>query len=275
MEYQSFIEHSLHQASEIASEKFGRVSGTIKDEDSNQILTEADTQIGRLLVDLIRGEFPKHNIIDEETGVIDNSSQFTWVIDPIDGTSNFVQGIPNYGIMIGLLREGEAISAGISLPFFQEIILAEKGQGTFRNNERLQVTKESDLSSVLVAYQLDARQNDPDFTRREYARVAEIALAVRNLRTSGSCFDAVMVAEGKYGACLNQTAKIWDVVATQLIIEAAGGVCTDFFGRKLDYSKPLIQAGNNFTYCLASSTLHEQIQKIIRRDDWNNMNEKN
>ncbi len=266
MEYQRFIEHSLRKASEIASEKFGRVSGTIKDKDNNQILTEADTQIGRLLVNLIRGEFPKHNIVDEEIGIIDNNSQFTWVIDPIDGTSNFVQGIPDYGIMIGLLSEGEPISAGISLPYFHEIILAERGQGAFRNHQRLQVTKENDLSSVLVAYQLDAHQNDPDFTRREYSVVAEIALAVRNLRTSGSCFDAIMVAEGKYGACLNQTAKIWDVVAVQLVVEEAGGVCTDFFGRKLDYADPLVKAGNNFTYCLASPTLHEQIQKIIRRD---------
>lgn len=264
MEYQRFIEHSLRQASEIASKKFGRVSGTIKDGDNNQILTEADTQIGRLLVQLIRREFPKHNIVDEETRVIDNNSQFTWVIDPIDGTSNFAQGVPNYGIMIGLLRKGRPISAGISLPSFHEIILAERGQGTFRNHQRLQVTKEDDLSSVLVAYQLDAHQNDPDFTRREYSIVAEIALAVRNLRASGSCFDAVMVAEGKYGACLNQTAKIWDVVAAQLIVEEAGGVCTDFFGRNVDYTNPIIQAGNNFTYCLASPILHVQIQKIIR-----------
>ncbi|MEK7617475.1 MAG: inositol monophosphatase [Patescibacteria group bacterium] len=265
MEYQQFIEHSLHQASEIASKEFGRVSGTIKDEDNNQILTETDTRIGRLLVNLIQGEFPEHNIIDEETGVVDNNSQFTWVIDPIDGTSNFVQGVPNYGIMIGLLRGGEPISAGISLPFFQEIILAEKGQGTFRKNERLRVTEERDLSSVLVAYQLDSHQNDPDFTRREYTTVAEIALAVRNVRTSGSCFDAVMVAEGKYGACLNRTAKIWDIVAAQLIVEEAGGVCTDFFGRDLDYVDPVSRVANNFTYCLASPILHEQIQKIIRR----------
>lgn len=264
MEYPRFIEHSLHQASEIATEKFGKVSGNVKGEDNNQILTEADTQIARLLVNLIRREFPKHNIIDEETGVIDNNSQFTWVIDPIDGTSNFVQGIPNYGIMIGLLQGGEPITAGISLPFFQEIILAEKGQGAFRNKKRLQVTKEDNLLSVLIAYQLDAHQEDPEFTRKEFSTVAEIALAVRNLRTSGSCFDAVMVAEGKYGACLNQTAKIWDVVSAQLIVEEAGGLCTDFFGRELDYTDPIIQAGKNFTYCLASPKLHAQIQEIIR-----------
>lgn len=264
MEFQRFIEHSLHQASEIASKKFGRVPGTIKDEDNNQVLTEADTQIGRLLVHLIREAFPKHNVIDEETGIIDNNSQFTWVIDPIDGTSNFVQGIPNYGIMMGLLRGGEPISAGISLPFFQEIIVAERGQGTFRKGQRLHVTKESDLSSVLIAYQLDAHQNDPDFTRREYATVAKIALAARNLRTSGSCFDAVMVAEGKYGACLNRTAKIWDIVAAQLVVEEAGGVCTDFFGRELDYVDPLNKVANNFTYCLTSPILYKQIQKIIR-----------
>lgn len=264
MEYQRFIEHSLQEASKIASEEFGTVSGFIKDRDSNQILTKTDTEIGKFLTSLIQKEFPTHNIMDEELGVVDKNSQFTWVIDPIDGTSNFAQGVPHYGIMIGLLKEGEPISAGISLPFFHEIILAEKGQGTFKNQERLKVSQENNLLSALVAYQIDAHQDNPNLTRREFALISDIALAIRNLRTSGSCFDMVMVAKGKYGACLNQTAKIWDIVAAQLIVEEAGGTCTDFFGEKLDYANPLSKAAANFTYCLATPTLHRQIQKIIR-----------
>lgn len=261
--YQKFIEESLQKASQIASSNFGKVFGVVKGNDSNQVLTETDILIGKLLIDLIQKEFPEHNIIDEEAGVINKNSQFTWVIDPIDGTSNFAEGIPNYGIMMGLLKGSKPIAGGIALPFFKEIILAEKGKGAFCNGEKLSVTKENNLLSALVAYQIDGHQEDPDFTRRECQILADIVLKVRNLRNSGSCFDAVMVAKGKYGGYLIRTGKIWDMVASNIIIEEAGGVYTDFFGKPMDYKNPLAKAKDNFTFCSGSPILHKQLQEII------------
>ncbi|MBI2334469.1 inositol monophosphatase [Candidatus Daviesbacteria bacterium] len=215
--YQKFIEQALQKASQIASANFGKVSGVTKSEDNNQVLTETDVQVGKTLIALIQKEFPEHNIIDEESGVINKNSEFTWVIDPIDGTSNFAQGIPNYGIMIGLLKGSTPIAGGIALPFFKEICIAEKGQGAFCNGEKLSVTKETGLLSTLVAYQIDGHQENPDFTRKECQVVAEIVLNVRNLRNSGSCFDVVTLAKGKYGGYLIRTGKIWDVVASNIM----------------------------------------------------------
>lgn len=263
MVYQKFIEESLQKASQIASSNFGKVSGIVKTGDNNQVLTETDVQIGRLLIDLIQKEFPEHNIIDEEAGVIDKNSGYTWVIDPIDGTSNFAEGIPNYGIMMGLLKDSKSIAGGIVLPFFQEICIAEKGEGAFCNGEKLTITKETNLLSTLVAYQIDGHQEDPDFTRKECQVMAEIVLSIRNLRNSGSCFDAVMVAKGKYGGYLIQTCKIWDVVASNIIIEEAGGVYTDFFGKSIDYSNALNRTSENFSCCASTPALHKQLQKII------------
>src|SRR6185312_7657304 len=114
----------LEDAAKIANEKFGKVSGVIKGGDTNQVLTEADVAIGKLIIQRLQKEYPDYNIIDEEAGVIDKHSEFTWVVDPIDGTSNFANGVPTYGIMIGLLRKETPIAGGIVLPYYKEIYIA-------------------------------------------------------------------------------------------------------------------------------------------------------
>lgn len=263
MNYSDFITSVLQDASKIADENFGKVSGITKEDDNNQVLTEADLAIGKLIIEKIKREYPDYNIIDEEAGVIDNGSEFTWVVDPIDGTSNFANGVPTYGIMIGLLRNATPIAGGVSLPFFNKIVIAAKGKGAFSNGEKISVTKETNLLNCLVAYHIDSHREAPQMTRDECKLVAEIILNSRNLRSSCSVYDGVLVATGNYGANLNRTSKIWDNVALQIVIEEAGGVYTDFFGEPIDYSNPLKKVKENFTFCAAASQLHKQLQKII------------
>lgn len=258
-----FVADVLNSASDIAKNSFGTVSWTIKAEDRNQVLTETDLAISKFLIDKIREVFPAHNIIDEEAGIIDNNSEYTWVIDPIDGTSNFARGIPLYGIMVGLMRGDSPAVGGIALPSFSEIYFAEKGTGTWCNNAKVRVTEETDLASILVAYGIDRRREDPNFTKKECRLLARIILNVLNIRSSNSVFDAVMVAKGKYGAVLNRSSRIWDNVAQQIVIEEAGGMYTDFFGRPLDYSDPLSKANENYTFCAAPPALHRQLQQIL------------
>lgn len=265
MDYKKFIIEILNQASKIANKNFGKVTSTIKPKDYNQVLTETDLEIGKFLVNNIKKIYPEHNIIDEETGVTNKNSLFTWVIDPIDGTSNFAVGVPTYGIMIGLLKNTTPIASGISLPYFSEILIAQKGKGTILNGKKVQVTKETNLSNALVAYGTDGHKDNPDLTRREAKLLGEIILNVRNIRASNSVFDSVMVAEGKYGGFLSRNSKIWDNVAQHILIEEAGGIYTDFFGKQIDYSNPLSKAKDNFTFCAASPVIHGQLQKIIQR----------
>lgn len=261
--YQKLIFSILKSASSIANNQFGKVAGITKVGDNNQVLTETDLAIGEFLISQIRQFYPKHNIIDEEAGTIDNKSEYTWVIDPIDGTSNFAQGIPLYGIMIGLLREDKPIAGGIALPAFSEICVAEKGAGSWCNNERLNVTNDANLLSNLVAYGIDGHRENPDFTIEECRLLADIILNIRNIRSSNSAFDVVMVAKGKYGGFLNRTSKIWDNVSQQILIEEAGGIYTDFFGDPIDYSNPLSKISENYTFCAAPPALHKQLQTII------------
>jgi myo-inositol-1(or 4)-monophosphatase len=266
MEYKDFIEETLKEASIIAQNNFGKVRGTTKGSDNNQVLTKTDLEIGKTIIEKIKDKFPEHNIIDEEAGVIDKKSNFTWVIDPIDGTSNFANGAPLYGIMLGLLKDEEPIAGGLALPSFSEIYLAEKGKGAYCNGEKISVTKETNLKNSLVAYGIDGHQEDSNFTREECRLLAEIILNIRNLRTSNSVFDIAMVAKGGYGAFLNRTSKIWDNVAQQIIIEEAGGIYTDFFGNRVDYSNSLKKAENNFTFLAASSFLHTKLLSIIKKN---------
>lgn len=265
MEYKDFIVEALEEASNIAKESFGKVSGVTKEGDNNQVLTETDLKIGQAIIKKIQEKFPEHNIIDEEAGVIDNKSNSTWVIDPIDGTSNFANGVPLFGTMLGLLENNIPIAGGLALPAFSEIYVAEKGKGAYCNGEKIKVSSETELKKSLIAYGIDGHQEDPEFTKSECSLLAEIILNIRNLRTSNSVFDIAMVAKGNYGAFLNRTSKIWDNVAQQIIIEEAGGIYTDFFGQKIDYSRGLTNSQDNFTFLAASPELHKQLLEIIKK----------
>jgi len=262
-QYQEFILRSLEAASKIANDQFEKVLGKTKAGDNSQVLTKTDLAVGSLLIKKIGEAYPEHNIIDEEAGIINNHSEYTWVIDPIDGTSNFAEGVPLYGIMIGLLHENRPTAGGIALPAFSEICVAEKGKGAWCNNKRLAVTKETNLLSTLVAYGIDGHMENPNFTKAECRLLGEIILNVRNIRSSNSAFDVVMVAKGKYGGFLNRTSKIWDNTAQQILIEEAGGIYTDFFGGPIDYFNPLSKSKVNYTFCAAPPALHKQLQAII------------
>ena len=228
-------------------------------------LAATDLAVGKLIVVAILTAFPDHNIIDEEDGVIDKGSRYTWVVDPIDGTSNFANGLPTYGIMVGLLKEDRAVAGGIILPQFDQLYVAQKGMGAFRNGEKITVSSETTLLKSLVAYGIDGHQENPERTRQEVKLLGEIILNIRNLRTTNSAYDMAYVADGKYGAYLNQNTKIWDNVALQPIIEEAGGIVTDFWGKPMRYQHALRHSQENFTICAAAPALHKQLQLIIQQ----------
>jgi myo-inositol-1(or 4)-monophosphatase len=263
MNYAAFIENTLREASIIASTNFGKVKAQNKGTDNNQVLTETDLAVGKLIIEKITSNYPNHNIIDEEAGVINKNSNFTWVVDPIDGTSNYANGLPAYGIMLGLLDNDSPIAGGIALPFYDELYIAEKGKGSFCNGERISITSETNLLSCLVSHWIDAHQENPQITYDECQQIGDIVLNIRNLRTTNAVYDTAMVACGKYGGVLGRSSKIWDNVAQQIIIEEAGGVYTDYEGKPIDYSDPLTKANKNYTFCAAAPALHKRLQEII------------
>lgn len=288
-DFTRFIEETLQDVSELAL-GYSRSIGTgtsadtstdtstgtststgteIKGGDPNQVLTAADLAVGAEIQRRIQGQFPAHALLDEEQGyqppADGGDPQYTWVVDPIDGTSNFAAGTPLFGIMVGLLRGATPVAGGVALPALGEIYLAEKGAGARCNGSSISVSAETDLLSVLVAYGIDSHREAPETTRAEMELLGEIVLNIRNLRSANSAFDQMMVARGAYGACLNRSSRIWDNVAPSLIIQEAGGRYTDFFGAPLEFTVSEATIGGNFTWCTAGPALHEQLQRIIHR----------
>jgi myo-inositol-1(or 4)-monophosphatase len=268
MNHGPFIQQCLVEASKIAVKNFGLVKGKTKPGDPNQVLTESDLAIGALIIEKIKKDYPTYNIIDEEAGVIDNKGQFTWVIDPIDGTSNYAVGVPSYGIMIGLLDGNVPVAGGFALPFTNEITIAERNQGTFCNGKSIVVTKETELKNCLIAYHIDAHPEEPARTEKEVALLGHIILNIRNLRTSGcEPLDGFYVAIGRYGALLNKSMRIWDMVAPHIIIQEAGGTVTDFWGEQINYADAITKAPTeHYTMCAAPAVLHKQLQEIIQKN---------
>lgn len=263
MNHADFIQKLLTETSKIALANFGKVVGRIKKEDSSQVLTDTDLEIGKYLVGEIKKKYSDYNIIDEESGVIDHGSNFTWVLDPIDGTSNFAVGVPTYGTMIGLLEKNTPVAGGLSLPSLDQIIVAQKGKGAVLNREKIKVTAEKNLSSTLVAYGIDPNRGNPDKIRNQIKIAAELVLNSRNLRASNSVFDIVMLAKGSYGGYVSLAGKIWDSVGPHIVIEEAGGLYTDYFGKQIDYFNPLTKTRINYTACAAAPKLHKKLQEII------------
>lgn len=263
MIYHDFLSSVLHQTSKIAKDNYGKVSSTVKVHDPNQVLTETDLAIGKHVIDVITKTYPQHNIVDEEAGVIDKGSEYTWFVDPIDGTSNFANTVPTYATMIGLLKGITPIAGGIALPAFNEIIIAEKGHGAFLNSTRIHVSKKINLLECLIAYGVDSHKENRALTEEDMKLVTELVLRIQNLRSSHSAFDGVMVARGSYGGWLNKSCRIWDNVSLQIVIEEAGGIYTDFLGNSIDYTNSLAKGSVNYTICAASKTLHAQLQNIV------------
>lgn len=264
MEYQAFIKQELTKAAKTADSFFGKVSAAVKTSDNNQVLTEADIAIGKQLVAAVQAVYPDHNVIDEEAGGIDKGSRYTWVIDPIEATSNFAAGLPQYGIMIGLLEDAVPIAGGIIAPAYGKLYLAEKGKGATCNDSPIRVTDEPDLLNALVSYGIDGHQEDPERTVNECRVMADIILGCRNMRNTGcEALDPMYVAEGRYGGRVNTTSRIWDNVAPQIIAEEAGAAWTSANGMAPDYSNPQTRIDQNFTFCVASPVLHKQLQAII------------
>lgn len=263
-EYASFLSDSLSGAADIALKHYQNVTGVAKTDDNNQVLTKADLEIGQYLIDRIQEKYQGHNIIDEEIGALNSGSPYTWLIDPIDGTSNFAVGVPTYGIMLGLLHGDTPIAGGLVLPSMErKIYIAEKGKGAYLDGKRLEVSKEPFLKQMLLAYGIDSHKELSDLTYMECTTVARLIEKIRNLRSSNSAFDIAMVLEGRYAGCLSRSSKIWDL-AQHILIEEAGGKYVDFKGNQISYPDPLSKVNENFEFIGCAPQFLVEILSVVR-----------
>jgi myo-inositol-1(or 4)-monophosphatase len=211
---------------------------------------------------IVSEAFPSHNLLGEETGFQNKNSEYTWVVDPIDGTSNFAAGLPWFGVIICVMKDFKPEIAGCFLPVQNQMYFAKKDKGASLNGKPISVSKESELKNILVAYSLDY-SDEPGKTETEVQIIKRLVEHVRNLRSANCLLDLCFTADGKLGACINQTTKIWDIAGPGLIIEEAGGKVSDLNGNACDYSVNESNYDRNFKIVGSNKVLHPKVIEII------------
>ncbi len=196
-------------------------------------VTITDKNVERILIDQLSKSKKNYSFITEETGkIINKNNNVFWIIDPIDGTLNFLHGIPHFAISIALQKDNEIISGLIFDPIKNEIFYAEKNNGSYLNNSRIRVSKKSNLEKCLFA-------SNNDGIKSVYPRL--------NLRNTGcAALELAYVSCGRFDGYFHNNINLWDVAAGKIIIEEAGGKVNDIDGYKLN--KINIRAGNSNIY---------------------------
>jgi myo-inositol-1(or 4)-monophosphatase len=213
---------------------FDRPLKTAQKESQSSIVTEADLKSDSLITAYIAKKFPDHNIISEEGGFRNNNSDYTWIIDPLDGTSNFASGIPWFGVLVSLFENDVPLMGGAYLPVTDTLYFAERGGGAFRNARPMKKIMDSVVKDSLIAFSVDYTE-DEEFLNRGLSLYKDIVRNARNIRSTNSLIDFLYVAEGKFGGCINLYTKIWDIAGLGLIISEAGGIMKKVTGNEIRY----------------------------------------
>jgi myo-inositol-1(or 4)-monophosphatase len=193
------------------------------------LVTEMDVRSERAVVETLLASFPGHGILAEEGTTIRNGSGFTWIIDPLDGTTNYAHGYPCFSVSIALEHEGDIILGVVNDPMREELFSAQKGQGAFLNGRQIRVSGADTLIKSLLAtgFPYDRKvseKNNLDFFH-------DLLMASQEVRRDGSAaLDLCYVASGRFDGFWELKLKPWDVAAGSLIVREAGGMVSDFSG---------------------------------------------
>ena len=242
---------AARQASGILMHYYGKKE-QIRQKSNKTLVGIADLEANKAIIKAIKKNFPTHSILSEETAFEDNKSDYKWVIDPLDGTHNFLHGIPVFGTSIALEYKNEIVLGVLQFPTLNMAAVAEKGRGAFLNGKRLKVSgkKGLDHSFIIFEYAYSNRKEKVGFLEK----LIHQTIDVRNF--GSAIYDLLLVACGKCDGFVILSTHEWDIAAGFLIVEEAGGKITDLKGKRFNVH------GNKF---LASNgKLHNDILKYLK-----------
>lgn len=219
-------------------------SFTVETKDGpNNLVTEVDKASEKLIMEIIRGQFPDHFILSEEIGEVVMDSSYKWIIDPIDGTINFAKAIPLCCVSIGIEKDGEVIMGAVYNPMMNEFFFAEKNKGATLNGKPIGVSEEPKvIHSCLVTgfpYTYLEMENGP---LEVFGRLIRAGVPVRRL--GSAAIDLCWVAAGRFDGFYEHHLKPWDSAAGFLMVEEAGGKVSGFKGQPFSPYQPQIVATN-------------------------------
>ena len=218
------------KASKVIIRDFGELENLqVSKKGPKDFVTKTDKRVEKILIEELSKSKKNYSFITEETGKILNKNRdFFWIIDPIDGTTNFLHGVPHFAISVALQKEGEIVTGLIYDPIKNEIFYAEKNNGTFYNNNRVRVSNKLDLEECLFASNNEG---------------VKLIFPELNLRSTGcAALDMAYVGCGRLDGYFHNKINLWDMAAGKIIIEEAGGKVNDI--TKFKMNEIDIRAGN-------------------------------
>ncbi len=220
------------------------------------LVTEMDTRSEHTIVDAIREAFSDHGIIAEEETQISNTSGYRWIIDPLDGTTNYAHGYPCFSVSIALEFENEIITGVVYDPMRDELFSAQKGKGARLNGKKIAVSGIDTLLKSLLSTGFPYDRKVSEKNNMEYFH--RLLMASQEVRRDGSAaLDLCSVAAGRFDGFWELKLKPWDVAAGSLIVREAGGMVTDLAGRSFDLHAEEILASNGRIH----AAMVEELQK--------------
>ena len=218
-------------------------------------VTTCDKKVEKILIDELQKARPDYSILSEEIGEINNDESFRWIIDPIDGTANFLHGIPHFAISIGLEKEKEIICGIIYDPIKDEMFVAEKGNGSYLNNQRMRVSSRKNLKDSIIFTGGPKRESkDKELSLKEYNSFSsKVFIPIRKL--GSAALDMAYVAAGRCDGFWQRNLNYWDIAAGIIIVKESGGFVTDFNGKN-EYI-------NNKTLLVTNSKINKEMIEVL------------
>ncbi|QJR82901.1 inositol-1-monophosphatase [Alteromonas pelagimontana] len=230
----TIIVRGFENRSDIATESKG----------ANDFVTQIDKEAEKAIINKIQQSYPDHSFLGEESGETAGSdTEYQWIIDPLDGTTNFVKGIPHFAVSIALLHKGRIEQGVVFDPIRGELFTASRGQGAQLNGYRIRTSKPKDLQETILATGLPFKNK---------ARFGEYALSLNKIfqecgdirRAGSAALDLAYVAAGRHDGYWERGVKPWDTAAGELLVRESGGLVTDFKGNNDPLYKGEIVAGS-------------------------------
>lgn len=245
------LKNTLLQAVHAAADEIMRLTDTAfkvsNKEGVNDLVTEVDHASEKAIIDVIKKNYPDHNILTEESGEIFQESEYKWIIDPIDGTVNFAHHIPICCVSIGIEQKGQMILGAVYNPFMKELFIAEKGKGATLNDQPIRVSKKQrvEIACLVTGFPytyLDAVNGPLDV----FERLIRRGVPVRRL--GSAAIDLCWTACGRFDGFYEHKLNAWDSAAGYLIVEEAGGKVTNLSGETYSPYQPGCVATNGIIH---------------------------
>ena len=217
------------KAAKILIRDFGEIENLqVSVKGPGNFVTASDKKVEKIIIEELQKARPTYSILSEEIGEINNDKSFKWIIDPIDGTANFLHGILHFAISIGLEHDGEIISGIIYDPIKDEMFVAEKGNGAYVNNKRMRVSSRSKLENCIICTGGPKKDSkDRESTLEEYKKFSSrVFIPIRKLGSAS--LDMAYVAAGRCDGYWQKDLNYWDIAAGIVLVKESGGFVSDF-----------------------------------------------